>query len=249
MISKQELKEYAKITDLNLGQAEKDYFQNIILFVIYQSHSTEPVFKGGTALKKCFGLNRFSEDLDFTCSESFDMIEFEKDLKNFKIDFSIEAKKYDNGLKVILKIKGPLYNGSSQSICRFILDLSFRENVILPPAIKTIGRFLEEIPSFDVIVMQEKEILAEKIRAILSRNKSRDIYDLWFLMSKGVKADEILIAEKFKYYGQKWNYQEFERSVNEKEQIWTEMRSLVRNPPDFKEVKSLILKEARKWKF
>ena len=65
MISKEELKEYAKATGLNLGQAEKDYFQNILLFIIYQAYSTGVIFKGGTALKKCFGLNRFSEDLDF----------------------------------------------------------------------------------------------------------------------------------------------------------------------------------------
>ena len=132
----------------------------------------------------------------------------------------------------------------------FIIDFSFRENVILPPAIKTIGRFLEEIPSFDVFVMQEKEILAEKIRAILSRKKARDVYDLWFLLSKGVEADEALIEEKFKYYNQSWDIKEFDRRLGDAESIWvTELRHQVRNLPDFSEAKNLILKEAKKWSF
>ena len=33
MIDKEELRGYARLRGLNLGQAEKDYFQNIILFL------------------------------------------------------------------------------------------------------------------------------------------------------------------------------------------------------------------------
>jgi len=249
MISKEELKEYAKATGLNLGQAEKDYFQNILLFIIYQAYSTGVIFKGGTALKKCFGLNRFSEDLDFTCAEAFDAEEIERGMERFKIDFSTGGKRYANGLKITLKIKGPLYTGVPYSMCNFIIDLSFRENVILPPVIKTIGRFLEEIPSFDVVVMQEKEILAEKIRAVLSRNKARDLFDLWFLLGKGVEFDENLVIEKFKYYRQEWDYDEFEKSIEKKKVIWGELKPLVKTVPDFAEVKNLVLKEAKKWIF
>lgn len=248
MISKEELRKYAKVTGLNLGQAEKDYFQNVLLFIIYQFHSTGIIFKGGTALKKCFGINRFSEDLDFTCMEKFNVEELKKGMERFKIDFSMETKKYDNGAKITLKIKGPLYTGISQSLCKFVIYLSFRENVILPPVMKTIGRFLEEIPEFDVLVMQENEIVAEKIRAVMSRNKARDLYDLWFLLNKGAEIDASVIVEKFKYYSQKWSIMEFEKSIEEKRKIWTEITSLVKTHPSFDEVKRLVMKEAKKWK-
>ena len=66
MISKDELKEYAKVKDFNLGQAEKNYFQHLILFGLYKEFGKELVFKGGSALTLCYGYNRFSEDLDFT---------------------------------------------------------------------------------------------------------------------------------------------------------------------------------------
>ena len=70
MITKTELESYAKLRNLiNRGYAEKDYFQNILLFIIFGSYGKEFVFKGGTALSKCLGLPRFSEDLDFTCKE------------------------------------------------------------------------------------------------------------------------------------------------------------------------------------
>ena len=66
MIDRKELEEYAKIKGLNLGQAEKDYVQTIMLFILYQKYGRELVFKGGTALNKCFNLDRFSQDIDFT---------------------------------------------------------------------------------------------------------------------------------------------------------------------------------------
>jgi len=248
MITKKELEEYSKMRGIrNLGHAEKDYFQNIILFILYQNYGNNLVFKGGTALNKCFGLDRFSEDLDFTCHDKIDIKKLEDGLKRFKIDFDIETKEFENGLKVVIRVKGPLYIGIRSSMCKFIVDLSFRENIILKPDIKTIGRFLEEIPSFDVLVMQEKEILAEKIRAIMSRVKARDAYDLWFLLEKGVEFDERLVKEKLKYYKQEWSIREFIKKLNLKKAIWeTELRPLVILVPDFKKVKNSILRSISK---
>lgn len=242
MITKEELMNYAKLLNLNLGQAEKDYFQNILLFILYQEYGNELVFKGGTALKKCYGLGRFSEDLDFTCSKRIDIKKLEYGLNRFRIDFEIKKNEFENGLKVILKLKGPLYIGIRTSLCKFIIDLSFRENILLSPNVKTIGRFLEEIPSFDVFVMQEKEILAEKVRAILSRTKARDVYDLWFLLTKGVDLDKALIEKKLLYYNQEWNKNEFKKRVNLNEKTWEiDLSPLISSLPEFKTVKKLIL--------
>ena len=57
--------------DFNLYQKEKDYLQHIVLSRIFSRIGSEIIFKGGTSLQKCFGLDRFSEDLDFTASENF----------------------------------------------------------------------------------------------------------------------------------------------------------------------------------
>ncbi len=247
MITKKELQEYAKLLGLNLGQAEKDYFQSIILFILYQEYGSELIFKGGTALKKCYGLNRFSEDLDFICSNKIDIKKLESGLKRFNIEFEMGEKEYKDELKIILRVKGPLYIGIRQSLCKFVIDFSFRENVIMKPQIKSIGRFLEEIPAFDVFVMQEKEILAEKIRAIMTRTKAKDVYDLWFLLENDIKSDKKLIKEKLKYYKLKWNFKEFVKRINLKKEIWkTELKPLIVAVPNFKKVKEFIIEKISK---
>lgn len=244
MITKEELQEYARLVGLNIGQAEKDYFQNVLLFIIYQNYGKNIVFKGGTALKKCYGLERFSEDLDFTCLNGLDLKTLESGMKRFDLEFETETKKYENGLKITFRIRGPLYIGIRQSLCRFIADLSFRENVILKPQIKTIGRFLEEIPSFDVFVMQEKEILAEKVRATMTRAKARDVYDLWFLLEKGTELDPKLISKKLEYYNQRWDPKKLEKGLKMKKTLWmTELHPLVKTVPDYRMVKKVILEK------
>ena len=242
MITKDELKEYAKITNLNLGQAEKDYFQTILLFILYQEYGNELVFKGGTALKKCYGLDRFSEDLDFTCLKKIKIEKIENGLKRFNLEYEIETKEYKGGLKTILRIKGPLYAGIRNSLCKLVIDLSFRENILLKPLTKTIGRFMEEIPQFDVFVMQEKEILAEKIRAIMTRNKARDVYDLWFLINKNINFDNEFVEKKLDYYKDKWDKKEFINKLKLKESIWeTELKPLLNKLPSFDAVKKKVL--------
>ncbi len=245
MITRDELKEYAKRTSLpNLGHAEKDYFQNVVLFVLYQSYGRSIVFKGGTALKKVYGLDRFSDDLDFTCAEKIDVRKLDAGLGRFRMEFEKEVQSYPDGLKVVLRIKGPLYTGIRQSLCRLALDFSFRETVVLEPEIRTIGRFLEEIPSFDVVAMQESEILAEKARAVMTRTKARDVYDMWFLLKKGVKFDATLAEKKLEFYGMKWDPEGFKRrlEIQLTERAWrSEMEPVVSRLPDLGEVRKLVL--------
>src|SRR3989338_5293755 len=65
MINEEEIREYAKTFRMKPWQIEKEYLQHIILQLIY-SQTSALLFKGGTAIKKAYGLKRFSEDLDFT---------------------------------------------------------------------------------------------------------------------------------------------------------------------------------------
>jgi predicted nucleotidyltransferase component of viral defense system len=48
--------------------------------------------------------------------------------------------------------------------------------------------------------LSKEEILAEKTRAVLTRHKGRDIYDIWYLLNLGAELDEDLILQKLKYY-------------------------------------------------
>ena len=69
--NKQLFRQAVEFTALQMGipaiYVEKDYWVTFILHTVYHHEiGKETVFKGGTALLKCFGLiQRFSEDIDF----------------------------------------------------------------------------------------------------------------------------------------------------------------------------------------
>lgn len=246
MITKEELKKYAVNKNLNLGQAEKDYYQNIVLFCVYKIYANEIVFKGGTALSKCYGLDRFSEDLDFIANSPFSTTKLKEQLNKFMKYEIIEKTIAGNNLKITLNINGPLYNGIKHSTCKLILDISYRENVLKTPNIKKIISEYE-IPSFDVYVMTTEEIFSEKIRAIMTREKARDVYDLYFLIARKTEINKELINQKLKYYNETFSLNKFIEKLEIKEKIWeTELPQLILNVPNFKEVKKEIISSVKK---
>ena len=78
MIDKREVMEFSREFGLNANVVEKDYVIGWVLAGIsgHPELSSSLVFKGGTCLKKCyFETYRFSEDLDFTVTNSEHMYE------------------------------------------------------------------------------------------------------------------------------------------------------------------------------
>ena len=61
--------------------------------------------------------------------------------------------------------------------------------------------------------MSREEILAEKVRACLMRSRPRDLYDIWFLRSKGIVLDPKMIADKLR------SYEEFKATMPSLEEI------------------------------
>ena len=81
-----------------LADAEKDYFQTIILQLIYDSSLKDNlVFKGGTALYHCYLEQlRFSEDLDFTAPKPLEYVEIKSLFEDYEIFVlkKLEEKKF-----------------------------------------------------------------------------------------------------------------------------------------------------------
>ncbi|MEM3556072.1 MAG: nucleotidyl transferase AbiEii/AbiGii toxin family protein [Candidatus Micrarchaeia archaeon] len=234
-MNSKELGEYAVKRGLNLGQAEKDYYQNMLLFILYQRVGRELVFKGGTALAKCYGLNRFSEDLDFTALETKDYFGMvEEGLASFGMRYSAKRQEGKESAAMMVKVEGPLYKGSEKTLCSVTVEVSFREKVVMEPRVVTIGYHMDIIPAFDVYVMREEEIMAEKTRALMTRVSARDLYDIGFLVAKGVNVEKELINEKLSAVNLKFDYKAFSRKCREARRVWnSELKSLVRNVPDF----------------
>lgn len=215
MLTRRNLESYKEITGFNLGQIEKDYLQHIFLLNFYRKIKDELVFKGDTALQKTYGLSRFSEDLDFTLKSDIDIESVLKtvmiNLRIFGCEASKNKKKEEtSGATYLIKIKGPLFDGTEQSHTYIRLEISKREKVELPVNINTITPIYEDLPPYTIPVMALSEIMAEKIRAIFTRNNARDIYDLWFLIQKKNKVPVTLINKKLKYYKKNFDQKEFE---------------------------------------
>jgi predicted nucleotidyltransferase component of viral defense system len=59
-----------------------------------------------------------------------------------------------------------------------------------------------------VVHLAAKEILAEKIRALIIRGKGRDVFDLWYLLSKRIVIDWNLVNLKMSFYDKKTDVKE-----------------------------------------
>jgi predicted nucleotidyltransferase component of viral defense system len=249
MIDKETLQKIAKLQNLRLWQQEKHYIQSIILVAL----SEHPLaFKGGTYLWFFHGLNRFSEDLDFTCTAE----ELPKDL-GMQISESLRLLGVDNALKMQkgipgaysfrISAQGPLYTRKA-NLCHVYVEISKREKLAMPPVAFSFAQSQYSLPSKMVAGLALPEVAAEKVRALLMRSKARDLYDLCFLAEqKQVKFDMGLVDAKLKSYGLAFSKEELEKKIDEKEERWeSELEPLVfGNLMKFEDAKKAVLKWAK----
>ena len=248
-MSREELLSYKKKKGLDLGQLEKDYLLELTLLLLSRETGNELIFKGGTCLYKFHGLNRFSEDLDFSAMGKLDTENLFHRLLHGLLDFGVRAnlktvrEPYDTVLAT-LRMEGPLFNGNSMTLATVRIDINKKSKVLFPPISPTFYSSYREITPFQVLCMDPVEIVAEKIRAIVQRDKARDVYDLWFLLQKGIQLDLKLIQKKMEYYGTSFAKSVFISRLEHKRPDWeNDLKRLVFGPlPDFGKVRGDIEK-------
>ncbi len=205
MISLEQLKFYAKKYKINESTVAREFVQVTFLKELYeQRFSKEVFFKGGTAIRLIYGSKRFSEDLDFTVtlSERLFMNKLNVFFKQLsqKYPFTFKEKAALSGKTFLLTADIPNLN----SRCYVNLDFSMREDVLNPVQAILKTEYPIIVQSF-INCLSKDEIFAEKIRAILKREKYRDLYDLWVLYELGVSPSKDLINKKLAFYGEKYN--------------------------------------------
>jgi predicted nucleotidyltransferase component of viral defense system len=247
MLTRDELLEISRATGLKPFQQEKHYVQTIALRLIYSEVGTELVFKGGTALWFFHGLNRFSNDLDFTLAGRIDLDRLMEHVrKGFEVlNFPTQARKAkDDGISFSFRIwvEGPLFTREIER-CFVGFEISKREKVLKEPKAVEFDPPYPDVLPFTVWVMDLEEICAEKIRSILTRNYARDLYDLWFLLKKQVNVRRELVDEKLKYYEKEFDEGELRRLIERRGEYWrSELEPLVLGRlPDFETIKQEVL--------
>jgi hypothetical protein len=225
MISREDLLAVAELKHLPVGLAETDYLQDIALMIASNRLGNRIIFKGGTCLYKAYKLDRFSEDLDFTAAKRFSEDDFLERMPYFfgllNINSRIRVERFGSGINVYLDVYGPLYDGTKETVKTIIFNISLRERVLLPYLRYPYLSSYNEVRPFDLFVMDEREILAEKVRAIYTRNKARDVYDLWYLMvRKSITLDLKVTGRKLSYSKIKFAKSSFMTEVHKKGNSW-----------------------------
>lgn len=191
MISRAELQRLANREKVALGVLEKDYVLTEVLKALSQVPTLKEllVFKGGTALRKVYFADwRYSEDLDFTVKHDLKQEELRQELGKWyeqtevlsRIRLTMKMLHKPNGYaRVRTQFIGPLaYPGM------IFMDFSFDEPLCLDPDNREVLAAPFPSEGQKVLSYPLEELLAEKMRSLLERGKSRDYYDVWRLFKE-----------------------------------------------------------------
>nr|MBA4404771.1 hypothetical protein [Nanoarchaeum sp.] len=232
IISESKLRYIAGERGFNLIYLEKDYFLTLFLYLLKDVEGL--CFKGGTALNKIFlSHKRLSEDLDFVCKKDIltvkeQVIKIWKNNKNF-----FPKYKFENETPNFFRLK-IFYNSFFSKTNYILLDVNQKASIILAPQKQKIYPFYEGIPNFEIFVLSPKELVAEKIRTLITRNQPRDYFDVYNLFEKGHKIDLKLVKKKMEEVGQEFEVKRIFKNAQKIHSRWdTEITQLTNEPVKF----------------
>jgi predicted nucleotidyltransferase component of viral defense system len=230
MLTKEQLHKLSKELKTNEYVVAREYLQLLILKELYSKNFSDKIFfKGGTCIRIIYGGSRFSEDLDFTVmmEEKEFNVALEKFFKQAGGKYPVEFKQRETliGKTFLATIKTDFLK---QSVY-IKLDFSFREDVLEPAKEIVSDNSYPIVFKGFVHCLSKDEIFAEKIRAFLSREKYRDVYDLWILLELGAKFKKDLIGEKLTYYNIDYSPGDFREKIDSlsKKEFVEEIRPFV----------------------
>jgi predicted nucleotidyltransferase component of viral defense system len=188
------------------AKALREILQEIALLGLWRSRFFErAAFYGGTALRILYGLDRFSEDLDFSLlkpAAEFDLSRYcnalEKEINAFGFEATVTGKVKSAQSTIqsaFLKadtLKHLLVINTTESLTASIphgqvLKIKIEVDTDPPPGFDTETRFLLQPIPFSVRAFSLPDMFAGKMHAVLcriwkGRVKGRDWYDLvWYV--------------------------------------------------------------------
>ena len=212
-IIEQMLRQHETETLTDIKNGIKEVVQEIVLCGLSRAgFFKEAAFYGGTALRIFYGLDRFSEDLDFSLmapNPGFDLPRYlpalERELAAYGFNFKVEdrAKAIDSDIRSAF-LKGNTrehmlvfyaderlarsFSGNDTIKIKFEVDTT-------PPAFATFERKYRLLPiPYEVNLYDMPSLFAGKLHAVIcrawkSRVKGRDLYDYVFYLSQGTPVN------------------------------------------------------------
>ena len=210
------------------SQVEQDLLLGKALVHMYQNEQIRDnlVFRGGTALNKLF-LNppaRYSEDLDFVQRKPGGIgktISAIRDAMAWFLEESGQKRPKVNineyGTKLFYRF--PNIDGDVNNIK---IEINTREHFQVQPIQEVSFSIDSEYFSgkTPIITYSLEELMGTKLRAVYQRRKGRDLFDAWYVFSKGL-ADIEKVAPIFhaynEYNGTKITRKVFDYNMQEKQ--------------------------------
>lgn len=204
-MTQREIENIAKTKQVSKSTIDKDWILGHFLNAMYSFEEVQKnfVFKGGTCLKKCYIKDyRFSEDLDFTLLDKSFVIDakfinavIKKAEETCGAKFYYERKKLqksdneEKGYEIKIKFWGADHKPNQRPLpparwqTSIKLDISFSEKLLTPTVNKSIFHNYSDKNIINQIIQvySLNEIISEKLRSLIQRNRPRDIYDIWTL--------------------------------------------------------------------
>ena len=205
------LEKYDLSTADKTYEALREILQEIVLLGLSRAGFFEhALFYGGTALRILYGLDRFSEDLDFSLiapDTNFDLSVYENTiieaLHSFGFEVTIQMKNSDSNIKSaflkgntsqhLLNIEAPEDIVKTFGQGRLV-KIKFEVDTQPPLDFESEKKTLLVPSPFIIHTMTLPSLFAGKMHAILCRNwstrpKGRDWYDLVWYIANGYELD------------------------------------------------------------
>jgi len=206
------LERYKCVTANDYENALKEIMQEIALLGLWRAKFFEhAAFYGGTALRILYGLDRFSEDLDFSLLKpraDFNLVPYlkaiEAELNGMGFSVSVKEKEKNIARAVesafikggtkeyLLKIKVPdqITNRAHNNA---VLTIKVEVDTDPPAGFEIEAKTLLQPIPFSVNAYKKPDLFAGKLHAILERNwksrsKGRDYYDYVWYLARDVPA-------------------------------------------------------------
>lgn len=217
MIQKAEIDEKAEVFGIHTSNVQRDYVFGWILAAIYTVSELKDhlILKGGNCLRKAYFENtRYSNDLDFTTqthlSEDFLRLEFskvcdfaqeasgvifEKDKNLIRVPKWADSDKKAHEIRLYFK---DFYGTEGKFTIRISLEITQYDRIYLPIQNRFIIHPYSDYQDCKVAIrcLKLEEILASKLKCLLQRRHSVDLYDyvFWLFFDTGldIKRSEIV---------------------------------------------------------
>lgn len=223
------IEQMLKLYDTQSVQDKKNAIKEIVQEVVLCGLSRAGFFKtaafyGGTVLRIFYGLDRFSEDLDFSLKSAdpfFDIDEYrailEKEIRSYGLNFKMESKEKS----VDTDIKSAFLKGNTKEhMLMFYADdrlaRTMGSNELIkvkfevdtnPPDYATFEIKYRLLPiPYEITLYDKPSLFAGKIHAVIcrawkSRVKGRDLYDYVFYLSAGTTVNLAHITARLEQSG------------------------------------------------